>query len=70
MAGIAVGCSLPPSGCNLSIGAIQDPSNVEVGDAVPADTPVLIRPADIGPLGGAVVNDENGPSIVIKRRPD
>lgn len=68
--GLGAGCSLPPSGCNLSIAAVEDPSNIKVGDALPADTPVLIRPEDVDPLGGSVVNDANGPSIVIKVRPD
>lgn len=68
--GLITGCSLPPSGCNLSIGAIEDPSDVKVGDTVPADARVLVSPEDIDPLGGAVMSDESGPSIVIRLRPD
>jgi hypothetical protein len=70
LAGLIVGCSLPPIGCDLSIGSVADPSRVTVGDPLPADVPILITPEDIDPLGGSVVNDAMGPSVMIKLRPE
>lgn len=68
VAGLATaGCSLPAPGCDFVIAAADAADVVEL----PPDAEILVRSADVGPLGWAVVTDDSGnPAVDLRLGPD
>ncbi len=61
---LGAGCAALPLPCNITIAAVPPNSDLEAGDSLPADLPVLASPGDFDASATAILADVNGSAAI------